>query len=163
MAEVQLDEHGRARTWELSIPELQRPMRTILDCPERLFVAWHRHAIGINELLDENGCRHGHPPQADLWEVREYRRIRHWEGYAADYVLAPRVGDVLVAARSKTGRLWRVVRKLPSELWLLYPIGDDVSSGGPQENGKWSGGVRAIRRGTEELTDQKRWRRVPRA
>lgn len=75
----------------------------------------------------------------------------------------PRVGDVFVSARSKTGRRWRVARELPCELWLLVPLGDDVSTGGPQEDGKWHGGVRAIRRGTEELSDRKRWRRVPRA
>lgn len=83
--EVQYDDHGRVKSWELHIPELRRPIVAILDCPERLYVAWHRSA-GVHRLLDENGNdSHGFPPQADLWEVREYRRVWHSEGWSAAY------------------------------------------------------------------------------
>ena len=69
-----------ARTvFDLYIPErgLRKPFRAILDCPERLYVAWHRDCEGIHELLDENGHRHGFPPQDRYWEVREYERTVH--------------------------------------------------------------------------------------
>jgi hypothetical protein len=92
-ADVQHDEHGRVKTWELSIPELRKPMVAILDCPERLFMAWHRQAIGICELLDENGHSNGFPPQDSLWEVREYRRVSHVEGYCASYEPVPTHGQ----------------------------------------------------------------------
>lgn len=70
-------EPGVRRTWELFIPERDsRPFQAVLDRPERLFVAWHRDADGIHELLDGEGCNAlGHPPDARLWEVREYRRV----------------------------------------------------------------------------------------
>ena len=64
-------------SYELHLPELglRRPVRSILACPKRLYVAWHRDAKGIYELLDACGHnKNGHPPQDRLWEVREYER-----------------------------------------------------------------------------------------
>lgn len=101
--EVQYD-HGNVKSWELSIPELRNPMRAILDCPERLFVAWHRHAIGIHELLDEDGCMDGFSPQPDLWEVREYRRTWHLEGYSASYERVSAASQVPQHAQGCEGR-----------------------------------------------------------
>lgn len=69
-----LDENGRARVFELHIPELRQPCRAILDRPERLFVAWHKDAKGIHELLNSAGVGRYGVPQEDLWEVREYAR-----------------------------------------------------------------------------------------
>jgi len=78
------------QTWELRIPESRTPFRAILDCPERLYVAWHRSGGGrygtVCVLLDSNGLnKRGCVPQASLWEVREYRRVAHVEGVGADY------------------------------------------------------------------------------
>jgi hypothetical protein len=67
-------------TFKIYVPELgfARPIRAILDCPERIYVAWHRHALGIYELLDADGRGRYGPPQDDLWEVREYVRAIHY-------------------------------------------------------------------------------------
>lgn len=72
----------------------------------------------------------------------------------------PKVGQVYVATRtrSKPPRQWRVMGRLPCEMWSLWPVGG--SGGGSGPGGELSGGVRAIERGTEELADPKRWRRV---
>jgi hypothetical protein len=74
-------------TYDLYIPELMwRPMRSILNCPERIYVAWHRQAEGIHDLLDEQGHdQAGGVPRDSLWEVREYVRAIHYPNAAAYY------------------------------------------------------------------------------
>ena len=79
---------SRQRTpevYDLHIPGRRRPFRSILPCPERIYVAWHKDAKGIHELLDANGHSHGHPPTEGLWEVVAYDR-KVWEsGWTSAY------------------------------------------------------------------------------
>lgn len=74
--------------YELHIPELARPFRSILPCPEILKVAWHRDALGIHELL---AAGEQDRYQDDLWQVRSYRRAVHYpEAREAFYEEVPR-------------------------------------------------------------------------
>lgn len=67
----------------LYVPELRKPLDAVIGTPDRIRIAWHRDAHGIHELLDADGnTKLGHPPQASLWEVREYQRVTHGDGYA---------------------------------------------------------------------------------
>jgi hypothetical protein len=52
----------------------------VIGTPERIYVAWHRDARGVHELLDANGhTKLGHPPQDKLWEVKTYERMSSGE------------------------------------------------------------------------------------
>lgn len=68
------------------------------------------------------------------------------------------VVQVYVAVKATSGREWKVERYEHLNIWRLRPLGDDVRPA--QIGNRMNGGVRSIRKGTEELTNRKRWRLV---
>lgn len=77
---------------------------------------------------------------------------------ARETELVIRVGLVLVAVRSGSGRLWRVGSEVHHGLWMIEPLGGDVVRARSRRTGRWQGGPRSMQRTTAELRDAQRWR-----
>lgn len=77
---------GVPEVYDLHIPELRRPFRAVLPCPERIYVAWHKDAEGVHDLLDQRGHnRYGHTPQDRYWRVEAYDRAVYEPGWNVAY------------------------------------------------------------------------------
>jgi hypothetical protein len=78
--------------YELRVEGLRRPLRAIQPAPEVIFIAWHRQAVGVHELVAQvdgavrpDANRHY---KENLWKLRAYRRVeggpdKGWGRYKA--------------------------------------------------------------------------------
>jgi hypothetical protein len=75
---------AQAETYTLYLAAEDVTYDAILPCPERISVAWHRQAKGINQLLDGEGRgSYGIRPSPEFWRVREYVRKEHYGPWAS--------------------------------------------------------------------------------
>jgi hypothetical protein len=59
--------------YTLHVPGIRRELRVIMPVPDVLFIAWHRDAEGIFEVLNQDGRdNHGYVPQNELWRLVAY-------------------------------------------------------------------------------------------